>query len=209
MALRLFISTDVILTEEYDHFQRALLDIGMKTGLKIKMVKKEDAHITLKFLGDVKSEKIEDIVLAMERSVGGMQPIFGTLKGTGVFPSPQKPRVIWIGVEGAESLADIAESLDEELSSHGFKKENRDFIPHVTVGRVKQAGQGGKGRGRRGKRKPTTVFTPDQISQISALLEEYSNTTFGDIKAESIKLMSSKLTPGGPVYRVVKEVRFF
>ena len=190
MTIRAFIAVDVSISDTFFEFQKALKD----TGARLKMTNQNSLHLTLKFLGDIAEEKVYEVEKAMVRSVDGMQPITGCLRGTGVFPSEEKIRVIWVGLDGAESILDIAESLEEELERYGFDPEERTFIPHLTAARTKFDRRGG----------------PDpNISKILPVVQDFSSKEFGELRIDRLKLMKSELTPQGPIYSVVKEVAFF
>jgi len=157
-----------------------------KTGANVKLVKPENMHLTLKFLGDTNEELIDEIEKIMKESVEGIEPFNIQLKGTGVFPNPNYIKVIWIGIQNGEQIIPIAQKIDEKISKLGFKKEKRKFSPHLTIGRVKSA-----------KNK-------DKLIKI---IEKYRDVQFTDLKVEFLKLIKSELTPKGPIYTTIKEIK--
>ncbi|OPX31463.1 MAG: 2'-5' RNA ligase [Candidatus Latescibacteria bacterium 4484_181] len=150
-----------------------------KEGAKVGWVRPENLHLTLKFLGNVQSVRIEDVVGATQDAVQGIKPFALFFSGLGAFPSLKRPRVIWIGVEeGAVSLGRIQKELEEKLFQRGFAREEREFSPHLTIGRVKsQKGIGG-------------------------LVSKLEKTQFESEKmwVEQIVVMRSDLKPTGAVY---------
>jgi 2'-5' RNA ligase len=108
------------------------------------------------------------------------------LKGSGVFPNYNYIKVVWIGIENIQNLGKISSSIDEGTSKFGFEKEKRKFSAHLTIGRVKSA-----------KNK-------DRLLQI---INKYSDVELGNIDVKSIKLKKSELTPKGPIYTTIKEVK--
>lgn len=107
---------------------------------KIRWVKPENIHLTLKFLGDIKPEDIDRIGSAMSQAVGGADPIFLSAAGSGAFPGIRRPRVVWIGISGdVAPLKALQRTLDDRLEQIGFPREERDFKGHLTLGRVKGA----------------------------------------------------------------------
>ena len=114
-------------------------------GEDVKWVRPESLHLTLKFLGDVEQERIGAAAGAIERSVSA-QPAFDlTLGGTGAFPNPRRPSVLWIGVrKGAEPLASLAGAVETGLAGLGFEREKRPFSAHLTLGRIRSPGNAGK-----------------------------------------------------------------
>lgn len=157
-----------------------------QTGAHVKLVEPKNIHITLKFLGDTDEEQIDEIEKIMKNSVEGTDPFNIQLKSTGVFPNQNYIKIIWIGIHNGDQIGIIANKIDEELSEIGFKKEKRGFSAHLTIARVKSA-----------KNK-------EQLMQI---IEKYKEFEFADIKVDSIKLKKSDLTPKGPIYTTLKEIK--
>jgi len=157
-----------------------------KTAANVKLVKPENMHLTLKFLGDTNEELVDEIEKIMKESVEGIEPFNIQLKGTGVFPKPNYIKVIWIGIQNGDQIIPIAQKIDEKISKLGFKKEKRKFSPHLTIGRVKSA-----------KNK-------DKLIKI---IDKYRDVQFSDLKVEFLKLKRSELTPKGPIYTTLKEIK--
>jgi len=156
------------------------------SGAHTKLVEPENIHITLKFLGDTNEEYINKIEEIINNSVKDIEPFEIKLKGMGVFPNQNYIKVIWIGVENGEPIGLIANKIDEGLSKIGFIKEKRGFSAHLTIGRVKSA-----------KNK-------DNLLKI---VDKYKEIEFLKIKVESIILKKSELTPKGPIYTTLKDVK--
>jgi len=150
------------------------------TDADITLVGADELHYNLKFLGEI-NEAQANAVKAVIGEVTGQYTTFKLhAAGFGAFPSNQYARVVWIGAtEGSQHLKAIAEVLDLKLSELGFKKEERPFEPHLTVGRVKSA-----------RNKP----------ELMLLLRELENIDIGAFDVAAITLFESKLSPQGPVY---------
>ena len=101
------------------------LQEGIKAyGFKIRWVRPENIHLTLKFLGDVDEVKIDDIAEAVSKTVGEYSPISLKAKGIGVFPGIKRPRVLWVGLTGQlEFLVRLHKTLDENLKVLDFPGE--------------------------------------------------------------------------------------
>ena len=172
--MRLFIAIDIPeeIKEKISNFQK---QIKMKG---IKLVEKENLHITVKFLGEVDENLLNDI-LNLDLSI---EPVKIKLNQLNVFPNMNYIRVIWIGAYG-ENLIKIFEDVDKKLSNLGFKKE-REYVPHLTIGRVK--------------------FIENK-KQLKDKIEKFKDVDFGEFEAKKLKLYKSTLTPNGPIYEVIKE----
>jgi len=110
-----------------------------------------------------------------------------SLKGAGFFPNQNYIKVIWIGIENTEQLGKIAYKIDDQTLKLGYDREKRKFSAHLTIARVKSA-----------KNK-------DKLIQI---IEKYKEVEFGKIIVDSIKLKQSELTPKGPIYTTLKDIKF-
>lgn len=178
-TFRGFIAAEVTATPEIISFEKNLANIRAD----VKLVEPENIHITLKFLGDTDEKHIDAIEQIMKESVVGISPFPITLKGTGVFPNQHYMKVAWIGIINADGLATISQALDEKLNTLGFKKENRRFSPHLTIGRIR------------------TAQNKDQLLKV---IGQYTSTEFATQQIETITLKKSELTPKGPIYTTLR-----
>ena len=97
----------------------------------------ERVHLTLKFLGEVPPGALPRVTSALERVSG--EPFDVTISGFGVFPSARRARILWAGVEeGAERLRALARAVEDLLEPEGFAREDRTFLPHLTLGRARR-----------------------------------------------------------------------
>jgi len=114
-----------------DHFKQTLSEE------KIKWVDTEIMHITLVFLGDTDEKILPSIFEKIKRISLDYSPFELVFRSAGIFKNIRDPRVIWIGTDTNRVLQDIKLRMDDELSGYGFEKENREFRPHLTLGRIK------------------------------------------------------------------------
>jgi 2'-5' RNA ligase len=107
---------------------------------EVRWVKVAAIHVTLKFLGEIEPELVDRIKESLRSISSIAEPFTLTVRGSGCFPSRQKPRVFWLGLEqdGDHSLNRIHRWMEDILQKHGFEKEKRRFSPHLTLGRVKK-----------------------------------------------------------------------
>lgn len=154
----------------------------------LRFVDPQQAHVTLKFLGDVADDEIDDVLAAGERAVddANVDPFECRIAGLGVFPSLEYISVVWAGVdEGSEELTALHEALETETTALGFDPEEHSFTPHVTLARMNDA------RGKELVQEHVRERDPD----------------IGRFEVEAIRLTESTLTADGPVYDTVERLR--
>jgi RNA 2',3'-cyclic 3'-phosphodiesterase len=99
----------------------------------------ENIHLTVKFFGNVEQNMIPRIAGAALRAVNEFQPFDISIAGSGAFPKPSQPRVLWIGVEDhTGKLAELQRQFENECEAEGFQKEKRPFRPHLTIARIRK-----------------------------------------------------------------------
>ncbi|MEW6329573.1 MAG: RNA 2',3'-cyclic phosphodiesterase [Candidatus Micrarchaeota archaeon] len=142
----------------------------------LKLVEKENLHITLAFLGEVDERKKDELV----RALGEIKSEKFAMKlgGMGAFPSENYIRVVWVGVEG-EGLKKLHARINEALRALHFKTES--YSPHLTLARVKE--------------KPSTGLR-ERVAR-------NKNVSLGECEVREFLLKKSTLTPKGPIYENV------
>ena len=104
----------------------------------VRWVKSVNLHLTVRFLGSTPEGMVPEIVASLGSHCGDIGPIKITIEGTGVFPQPTRPRVLWLGVEGeVESLQRVESVIHQAVEPLGFPREEREYIPHITLGKVR------------------------------------------------------------------------
>ena len=110
---------------------------------QVSWVKPSNVHLTLKFLGGVPTAKMNAVAAAAGRAATTTGPFEIVVGGTGCFPSPRSPRVLWVGLTALpQELLRLYASLEGELNSLGFEREARRFAPHLTIGRLRSPRNG-------------------------------------------------------------------
>jgi RNA 2',3'-cyclic 3'-phosphodiesterase len=149
----------------------------------VKWVDPGGIHLTLKFLGNIPSRRVSEITRAMEEAAQGISRFHLEISGLGVFPSLKQVRVLWVGIGGdVERLSRLQQNIDSALAALGFPGEERPFVPHLTLARIRQGA------------------SPSERRSFGELVD---SATFEDkyrIEVEAISLMRSQLTPAGAVY---------
>ena len=131
----------------------------------VKWEKYNKLHVTLKFLGEVEESSVEKIKSVLGELVLPCSSFEMTIVRFGGFPYLKNPRVLFIGLSENPELLKLHGEIEERLEVLGFKKENRRFVPHVTVGRI-------KGRSKSRGTFPAPNNTHFFISQISVMKSE-------------------------------------
>ena len=150
---------------------------------KIKWVEKDNVHATLKFIGETPAEQVEDIIGALSEARLGIMPFDLVLEGMGIFGSSYNPRVIWFGIRKDRQMGNLAENIFSELEAIGFERDRQNYVPHLTVGRIKDIQDKKRFQEQLDKIKPGHIQT---------------------IRVEEFYLFESILEPTGPVYEVIE-----
>jgi RNA 2',3'-cyclic 3'-phosphodiesterase len=104
---------------------------------RIKWTQPENTHLTLKFFGETDEAKIPLICLALESAVAKSKPFTLKISNTGIFGSHYDPKIIWFGIEKQDELESLAQNIFTELAKHGWHADRQNFVPHLTIGRIK------------------------------------------------------------------------
>ena len=146
-----------------------------------RWVRRASRHLTFRFFGTLPLDRVRGIDRAVAAAGAGETALSFELCGMGVFPSWEKPRVLWAGVgEGADEVRALGERLNDTCACEGFGEESRQFVPHVTLARITRGG--------------ASCGAKEEISS------RYASARFGRVDPEELVLYSSELTPAGPEY---------
>lgn len=104
----------------------------------VRWVRPETMHLTLAFLGDITEESLEKIGKSMLSIGDGFAPVEVSVGGLGAFPSLRRPRVIWLGLEGATALLELQAAVVGMLRALQVAWDDKPFKPHLTLGRCRQ-----------------------------------------------------------------------
>ncbi len=151
---------------------------------EVHWVKVNSLHVTLKFLGEIIPDLVKQVEEILVPLAHLYKPFSIKVKGTGCFPNKSKPRVFWLGLEqdSGNSLNEIHSWIDDNLKPLGFSLEERDFSPHLTLGRVKK---------------------PQNFTNLFTYMEK---TPFTEqvFEVDKIVLIRSELKPSGAEYTEIK-----
>ncbi len=156
-------------------------------GFKAKVTKArwtslDNQHVTLKFLGSTPADRVEAVHEACELVASSHSPATLSLGEVGAFPSRNRVRVLWVGLDDESSLlTKIAADLDQAFEPLGYPTESRGFTPHLTLCRFK-------------------IPVP-----LKGGLPEIDTAPLEPFAIDSIELVRSHLSPKGARYEVLKE----
>jgi RNA 2',3'-cyclic 3'-phosphodiesterase len=156
-----------------------------KSGAEVKWVEPDNLHLTLFFLGEVDQRDLMPVCRAVAAGVARVPPFVISIEQAGAFPSAHRPRTVWVGVgTGALEVTALHDTLEGPLLDLGcYRREERAFTPHLTLGRVK-------------------VDTG-----LTAALVKYGAWKAGETTVSEVLVMGSQLTPQGPIYTVLSRAK--
>ena len=185
-SVRAFISVPVA-EDVIRNIMRCQKELARTTGEAVRWAPEEQIHLTLQFLGNISPAEIERLqtrlAAIMNRSADSLSargpavlPFRLHAHGLGAFPSPSRPRVIWVGLAGQ---IDELKQLQAAVENATGRKEERAFHPHLTIGRVREG------------HRPKLNF------------ERWKDEHFGEWEVRELLLMQSKLSPKGATHSVI------
>lgn len=163
----------------------ALHDALAQSDADLKLVRPENLHVTVAFLGTVADEAAEPLGAALSRAAAGLKPFDSVLEGAGGFPNARRPRVVWVGLRPPEPLAQLAGRVKAELDAAGHPGDDKPFRAHVTLARAR---------------------SPRGSETVARLLQEHADAPMGALPVRDIRLYRSTLGPHGPTYEPIVTV---
>jgi 2'-5' RNA ligase len=159
-----------------------------RAGTEVKWVEPDNLHVTLLFLGEVDMVAVPSVCEAVAEGCRQQSAFAMTIEKAGCFPNPRRPRILWAGVgQGVQEVCSLHDRLEEPLLALGcYRREERQYSPHITLGRVRSAG-------------PT--------EKLAAALAKQAAWKGGETMVREVLVMGSELTPQGPIYTVLSRTR--
>lgn len=121
--------------------RRALARVTLRLSraeLPVRWTAEDAFHLTLRWLGDQDEEGRAAVTAILHEVAAEFEPFEAGFGSLGAFPSPRRPRVIWIAVEAGPRLRLLRDELERRLTRDGFGRDERSFRPHVTLGRAQR-----------------------------------------------------------------------
>ena len=184
--IRSFIA--IPLSEQVRRAVGRLLHQVASDGDGIAWVPADNLHLTLKFLGDVADTEIPSVCSEIRAACDDLDSFALTVNGTRCLPSLKKPRVLCAGIDDADDvLPSLVADLETRMADLGFKREPRDYVAHLTLGRA-------KGASRRAS------------SDVLQRLQKFADFQGGEIQVDRVQLIASFLDKSGPTYQTMDTV---
>jgi len=146
----------------------------------VKWVDPDLIHLTLKFLGEINDEQVVEVCKVVEDVTGQFSEFDVSVEKVGSFGRPA--RVVWIGTEESEQLCRLQGDLDTRFAEIGFAPDEKKFVPHLTLCRVKDFGAG---------------------RRLGRIIDGYDDFSAGKIHVKSVCVYKSELTKAGPEYTLL------
>jgi RNA 2',3'-cyclic 3'-phosphodiesterase len=178
---RLFIATQICLNQSY-------LDLigGLRKECSyddIVWVNNDLQHLTLRFLGATSEIRIPLLMEMLDEVASVTEPFKMKMNKLGVFGSRYSPSVIWLGFEEFEGYRKLFEKVEENLEKMDFEPNHGNFVPHITLGRIKKI---------------------DNKKRFWEIIEKSQPVNFQIIDINEISLIQSHLTTQGPIYKTLR-----
>ena len=156
----------------------------------VKWVDPYSIHLTLKFLGNIDADRVDEITRVMEAAAREISPFHLEVRGLGAFPNLRRVQVVWVGVGGeVEQLGQLQRRLESGLAPLGFAPESREFRPHLTIARLRERA------------------SLDEQQSFGQLIGSTGFETVYRFGVDSVNLMRSQLTREGAIYTRISSAR--
>ena len=146
---------------------------------RIKWVEPENMHLTLKFLGETEEKQIPVIQQVLSNAADNVKPFTLKISNTSIFGSRYNPKVIWFGIEKSPELESLVQNIFAGLEKQGWESDRQNFVPHLTIGRIKEL-----------KDKPL----------FQNIIGKYNTVEIQEENVKEITLYESILRREGPLY---------
>ena len=178
--VRLFVAID--LPPEMREVLKSSQEELAKSRARLSVVRPENIHITLKFIGEVD----QDLVPAIQERLAGItgRPFEVSVSGISA-DNRRRPRVVWCDIIDGGRCASLNDQIEEALEPLGIRKESRTFRPHATLARVKR-------------------FDPSLLDAIRPM----ESAGYGNFLVNGFSLKKSTLTPAGAIYEDIMVVNW-
>lgn len=169
------------LQEPFSEVFRKLKTSAGKKDLDIKWTRPENLHLTLNFLGEISDEQTQELCKKLSELASEIKPFTVSIKDLGGLPDDDQARVLYMGVRNKKELRTLQESIDARLEPIGLNPVDHDYVPHITLARLRNK------------------------KNIKDLISPFARRDFGDVPVDKIQVFESFLQQNFPVYKIVEE----
>jgi 2'-5' RNA ligase len=155
---------------------------------EVKWVEPDNLHVTLLFLGEVNDRELPGVCRAAQQAVAEMPSFTVSVETLGCFPNTRRPRVVWAGIgQGMQEICRIHDALESAMLEQGcYRREERQFTPHVTLGRVR---------------------SEEVNERFAPAIQEHRVWSAGEVAVNEVLVMSSQITRHTPSYSVLSRAK--
>jgi len=185
---RLFVALSVP-EEVKTEVRKAQAELRRSIGqAKVTWTRREQFHLTLKFLGNVQAERVGELVEAIRAACSGFAPLRLLAEGVGCFPDLRSPRVVWLGVrEAQEALPPLQRAIQTASANFTSQEREERFSGHLTLGRIKGIGR-------------------PEAESLARQAKAMAEKLFGQWTADGVQIMRSELSPQGATHTVLATI---
>ena len=130
--MRIFIAIEF--SDDIKKYLYNIQEIVKKNSISGKFTDKDNFHLTLRFIGEITDSQLNNLKEAIDNVVLNQGRVELNLSRLGEFPRGRK-RIVWLGLETNQMINSLYSKLENELEKIGYEKEERGFVPHITIGR--------------------------------------------------------------------------
>lgn len=159
----------------------------------IRLTPESQIHLTLRFIGEADKSMTRRVLQAL--TFVTFRPFDITLSGTGCFPNPSSPYVLWAGVRYHPVMGELYDAMQEELFRAGIPYQDRTFHPHITLGRIRRSEK------KREEQPPPLAPVVEEFLQGEPSRFEVS------FKVDCFRLYQSRLHSGGAIHHCLREYK--
>lgn len=155
-----------------------------RSGFGVKWTRADTLHLTLLFLGEVEELEVVSICRVVRQRARKHEPFAVDVAGLGAFPNLRRPKILWAGLtDGVAELRALHADLEEGLLDLGcYRREDREYTPHLTLGRLSH---------------------DDRAEEWGTILAKYADWQGGSSPVDEVLVMASEMRRGGPEYSVL------
>ena len=186
--MRLFVAISLPdpVKDEIEKAQRQLRD--SIPGKSVRWTKREQFHLTLKFLGNVRESQVSELISALRESCMRFSELQLRAERIGFFPDARFPRVLWAGVHDEKSqLTPLQSAIEESVKSFTEERPEKRFTGHVTLARLLR-------------------IQRREAEALAKTVSTMSQRLFGEWVANKVELIRSELSSSGSRYTTLADI---